>query len=1341
MPNRYFKFLDCKFILSVLLILCFGQISFSQTPTPGDYRSVTSGAWTTPATWQVRSAAGTWSVALSAPTSANNVYIQAGHNVTVGSAVSCNDLQLGYISSPGTRLVLGTNVLSVNGKLRSYNGTVVTSTSDGTFYSSQSGNSTIPENLITSSGVGKIKFIGNTRNITESNSWGTYGTAFATEFALNAGQTGTLQTGFKSSRIEITSGTVNSGANRLAPDDGNTDGGTLFIGSGATFVTSADITKTGSSRASLLTLDAGSTLELTAAIPQFAFKNVSIDPASTINYSGTAANQYFVSPLYSGTSILNYGNLILSGTGTKWMNINGIVVKGDLTITGSAMLNNQNHPFSLEKNWSSSGTGAYDPSGGDTIRFSGSGAQQINSGTGINFKYVAKTGSQTLTQNGNVAIATNGYLGIQAGTWDAGAYSLSSVSAGSVLTQNVNTTLILGKTGVPLPEFAGTMTFGTGSTLVLNGAGAQQLKGGLDYKNLSFTNSTSTTLVSNPTSIVGTVSISGTAVLDIGNSNGFGNASTNLTMTGGRFKMSGVSSTKPDIDGTYNLTGGVIEFNGSGATRQNIKGKTAAGSADINYFGIEVSGNNVGMGLYNIVMLSNTNAVFKILNGGVFTINDNTIKSATTALAKFTMDGGSTLYCGNNQGFHGFSQAGLNSSAINSNISASSITLSPGSTIIYSGTVNQPITNTVNYQNLIIDGTGIKTASSGTTTIQGDLTKSGTSSFVNNNGTFVMLNSSAGQNIYCSSSTPISFSTLWVRNTSSAGLNIQNDISIETKLQFSANIKLFLQSGNVIMKSTATKTASIGAFTGSPTQVDYPGTGRFIIERFIDIGSSGSHGKSWQLLATPTNGGQTIKEAWQEGNAPMVVGTPGYGTIISNNLAGNGFDIIGGVGPSMKTYVPATNVWKGISRTDTTLYNPNGYMIFVRGDRTVTTSSAAATTTVLRTKGKIFYNTNSSLNPSASVSIPTNEFQTVGNPHASEISFPLTQRTNLQGVFYVWDPKLGSGYGYGAYQTFFENPPASGQFEILLGGGSYGAAGTINNYIESGQAFFVHSAGSGSAISFPETCKTDGSRLVTRTAAPQSDNSMIRAKLISLGTDELLTDGVLINFSGQFDNSIDQLDILKMINSGENLSVKSSEQLLSVERRSLPGNNDTIWLNLGNLHEQDYRLDFAVANFNSATGKPVLVDRFLNESYNISESENTSYTFTASASAPGSYAPNRFCIVFKKAKKEILVTDLNTEVIAIKKAKNNDDALSPEFQVYPNPAQGNFVTIILPEGRTGKYGVELSDAAGKILSLQTKYVDSRNIRVDVSGIRSGMYFIQLKGPEGYTASRKLVISK
>lgn len=1244
----------------VIIILAIGlapQMSFGQTPTAGDYRSrVSTGDWSTVSSWQVRDAGGNWTTATVAPGASNNVYIQGGHTITLTAGANCNSLHLKYDGSTRGKLILNANVLNINGKLRSYSGNLVTSASDGTFYSSQVGASTIPEDLITSTS-GKIKFVGNTRDLTDAGAWGTYGTDFAVEFALNPGQTGTFNTGFKSKDILISSGIVNTQLNRIGPDAGTDNSGNLTINSGAMLITGDVIYKSGTKRSNTLTLNAGSRLKFTNAAPGVAFASVSISPTSTIIYGADLDNQYFLNFPYSGMVITSYGHVVLEGTGPsgksqKWINRSGIIINGNLDINANAQLYNSGFPFSLLGNWTSYGPGAYAYStGSDTIRFAGAGTQQINATGGISFKYVAKTGSGTVTQAGNVGFPTiNGYLGIENGIWDAGIYTLIGAVPSSTLALNNNTELILGNVGGPsLPNFAGTITFNTNSTLTLNGNGAQILKGGLDYKNLNFDNSTYTTLASNPASIVGTVSVKSTATLDIGNSNGFGNGSTNLTMTGSsRFRMSGSTSSKPDIDGTYSLTGGVVEFYGSNVTRQNIKGKTAAGVTPINYYNIEVKGSNVGIGLYNIVITSNPLCSFTVKSGATYTMSDQTITGTVspTSTCKVNVEAGALFNCGNDKGFHGFLQMGLSSSSLNSNIAAGSVTLSPGSTVSYIKDGDQTITNTVEYQHLIIAGnTGIKTAPSALPlVVDGDFTKTGNSVFAHNNGVVEMKNSSAFQNYYCTSAVPPTFYTLYNRNDGSGyGLNIQGDLIIQNKLQFKSNAKLYLYAGNITMKSTAAQTANIGQVLGGASVIDYPGAGRFIIERYLDLGPSGSHGKSWQFLAVPVNGGQTVNEAWQEGNAPMVAGNAGLGTLISSNVAGTGFDIIGGVGPSMKTYVAATNTWKGITRTDTTLYNAKGYMLFVRGDRYVSVYNLPATTTTLRTKGKIF-TIGAVPNTPPVTNVAAGLFESVGNPYASAIDFDKLSRSNVQAVFYVWDPKLGTGYGLGAYQTFTETAPGSHLYAVTPGFGSYGMPGSINNKIESGQAFFVHSSGPAGTLSFSESAKVDGSQNVYRVGNFNGDISTMNIQLMSLAGAETLADGAKIQFKPGFSNAIDALDALKIMNGGENLGVAVQENKLAVERRANPVAGDTLWLNLTNLHAQDYRLDFMANPIHFGALKAFLVDRFLNESRQITETDTLKYVFNVNAAHGGSYAADRFCIVFKAAKRPFSIQNLSTHI-------------------------------------------------------------------------------------------------
>ena len=145
--------------------------------------------------------------------------------------------------------------------------------------------------------------------------------------------------------------------------------------------------------------------------------------------------------------------------------------------------------------------------------------------------------------------------------------------------------------------------------------------------------------------------------------------------------------------------------------------------------------------------------------------------------------------------------------------------------------------------------------------------------------------------------------------------------------------------------STASATANVG--------IVEPGniiTGEMIVDRYINTGTVNGvqHAKSWQFLSTPTNG-QSIRESWMEsGN-----NKPGYGIQVTGP-AGTavGFDMFS-VAPSAKYYNMQTGNWTGISSPDDLVNNPLGYMVFVRGDRTVTAVNQPPTNTTLRAKGTL----------------------------------------------------------------------------------------------------------------------------------------------------------------------------------------------------------------------------------------------------------------------------------------------------------------------------------------------------------------------------------------------------
>ncbi|MBS1640395.1 MAG: T9SS type A sorting domain-containing protein [Bacteroidetes bacterium] len=316
-----------KVLLFLFIALLMNHVH-AQTATDGDYRSAATGNWSSNSTWQVRSSS-SWAAAVTPPTSTNNVYIQNGHTVTVDIATAqSSDL---HVHTSGV-LAVGTNVIQVNGKIRAYTGTVVTTIgADGTFYSGQVSSTNPGANSITTGTGGKVSFVGNTRNITNTGEWGATLTGGEVEIALSSGQTGTLNTNFKAKNWTMTSGILDANTRVMSADNGTT-GGTVNITNG--FLLKSTVTgsnnlfqRTGSSTVASVTLAPGATIQLGGAAPQIAAASIAFN--GTVEYNRAGAQVLLVAANSGATP--TYNNLTISGSGTKTLSSNTSVV-GTLTI-------------------------------------------------------------------------------------------------------------------------------------------------------------------------------------------------------------------------------------------------------------------------------------------------------------------------------------------------------------------------------------------------------------------------------------------------------------------------------------------------------------------------------------------------------------------------------------------------------------------------------------------------------------------------------------------------------------------------------------------------------------------------------------------------------------------------------------------------------------------------------------------------------------------------------------------------------------------------------------------------------------------------------------------------
>jgi hypothetical protein len=321
----------------------------------------------------------------------------------------------------------------------------------------------------------------------------------------------------------------------------------------------------------------------------------------------------------------------------------------------------------------------------------------------------------------------------------------------------------------------------------------------------------------------------------------------------------------------------------------------------------------------------------------------------------------------------------------------------------------------------------------------------------------------------------------------------------------------------------------------------------------------------------------------------------------------------------MKTYNSATGNWVGVSGTGIAIKTTTGYMTFIRGDRTASAINSPATQTVLRTKGSLY------TGDQAPIIVNAGQFTAIGNPYASAIDMRYITKTGVKDFFYAWDPKLAGYYGYGAYQTFSYD---GSDYVVTPGGGSYAASGLPSNFIQSGQAFFVQGDTGGGSITFKEDAKTTGSALIS--APARLPQPRLRANLYGVNADNTTytADGLLINFDDSYSNSVDDMDAIKISNSSENLSVKTANKLLVVERRHTINSQDTIFLNLANTKAQKYRFEIAADWFDQQPGLTAFFeDSYLHTSTPLDLAGTTTIDFNI-VNIPGSYAVNRFSIVF-----------------------------------------------------------------------------------------------------------------
>jgi Secretion system C-terminal sorting domain len=409
---------------------------------------------------------------------------------------------------------------------------------------------------------------------------------------------------------------------------------------------------------------------------------------------------------------------------------------------------------------------------------------------------------------------------------------------------------------------------------------------------------------------------------------------------------------------------------------------------------------------------------------------------------------------------------------------------------------------------------------------------------------------------------------------------------------------------NLTLLSRFTGTANFGNSTGNSI------IGKVNVERYMAARSA------WRLLATPIQVGTspTISQAWRENNAAHT--STGYGTRITGPAGPFGAASIlddYSINPSMKSYNAATNNFTGVVNANTTpIANLKGYYVFVRGDRSAAAIIGLSGITNLRIKGDLRTGTQIFL-------VPANKFESVGNPFASRIDMRTVNKANIVNGFSIWNPNSAGSYNVGAYETYTWD----GTNYVKPGG-------VIRNYIESGEAFYVQSNSTITvgSLTINETDKATGSANVSR---PGVTTPTLEINLYAQNTDgsTYIADGVKLNYNNTFSAGVDNLDVRKINNTYDNLSIKNGNVNLIVERRPHIVNADTIKLNISGMRLAPYRIEIDPSVLTNPNLEGTFVDNYTGIRTTLSFTDITAISFDITNDA-ASRAVDRFMIVFKE---------------------------------------------------------------------------------------------------------------
>lgn len=469
-------------------------------------------------------------------------------------------------------------------------------------------------------------------------------------------------------------------------------------------------------------------------------------------------------------------------------------------------------------------------------------------------------------------------------------------------------------------------------------------------------------------------------------------------------------------------------------------------------------------------------------------------------------------------------------------------------------------------------------------------------------------------------------------------------------------------------------------------------TGNIRVERYLP-----ASGRRWRFLSSPVVGGTTLQ--WRNNGE----NTPGRGILITGGAPAAGFDSSISFAPSVKLYnetstngTTINNKWETVNG-NSTLVNGLGYRVYVRGDRTIslTTAVSTANATTIWVSGT--YPTTPATLPVTYTPGQGNGWNLVGNPFPCPIDWNAAgwTKTNMSGTVWIFNPGTNS---YGSYDGT-----------------------TINNgvsrFIGSGQAFFVQTNGASPALAADESVK------VSSTPSNMFKAAEMNTLRIRLTKDSAESDETVIRF---MENKSDEFsatdDVVKYaMNANVNISsyfgpekyamvnyLKSQD----IKTKAVPL---AAWVSVNGSYEMKFtQLEDFDANINV----------FLKDNFNNTLTDlrlNNTYLFNVDSSNAATTVDGRLEVVF---------VNTNTSI---------EDALAgmtTRMEVYPNPVK-DVLNVELFNTNFKQSTISIYNVSGQ--EVMSGSMIGKNKKMDVQNLSSGVYLVKVSNSEtGYSNTVKFV---